>query len=124
MVGRREDDRARDQIFGRRSGKFFLCWRTFRDRDVTGRFNEFLELLVCNRRCIHPESIYANAMNGAGVIRGHWHFMAPLPVHGGAHRKFATRNPDHSFRRGAPGLRIIYSSWSKPRSCVVLGKAN
>ena len=52
-------------------------------------------------------------MNRTGVIRGHRHFVAPLAVHRGTHRKFAARNPDHPFRRGAWRRHFVWNRRSK-----------
>ena len=96
MVGRRKHNRARNQIFCRRSWKFFLRWRAFRNRDITGRLNEFLELLVCHGGRIHPEAVDENAMDWPRVVRSHRHLGTAAPIHDGAHRKLAAGNPNHA----------------------------
>src|SRR4029077_20369167 len=101
LIGGRENDRASNEIFCRRGGKFFLRWRAFRDRDVTGCLNEFLELYISYRRCIHPETIHSNPMNRPGIVRCHWHFSTALSAHASAHGKFTAGNPYHSLRRFA-----------------------
>src|SRR5436190_9941277 len=107
VIGGREHHRACYKIFSRRSWKFFLGWRPFRYRDVTGSLNKFLELPVRHWSRLHPEAIYANAMNRTGVVRRHWHFMAAFAIYDGARREFASRNPDHSFWRFARGSRFV-----------------
>ena len=98
VIGRRKDDRARDQILRWRSWEFFLRRRSFRDGDVTGRFDELLELLVGHRSLIHEESIHAHAMNRLGIVRRHRHLATAMAIHRCAHRELAARNPNHSFR--------------------------
>ena len=68
MIRRRENNRAGDEVFSWRGRKFFLGWRPFRNRDIAGRLNEFLELLVRDRGSIHPESVHAHTVNRARVI--------------------------------------------------------
>ena len=80
MVSRRKDDRACDQIFHRRGWEFFLRWRAFRDRDVTSRFHELLELLVSHRGPIHPEAVHAHAVHRLGVVRCHRHLATAATV--------------------------------------------
>src|SRR5437667_6197250 len=107
VISRCEHDAAGDKIFGRRSRKFFFCRRSFRDRHVALRFDEFLELLVCHRRCIHPESIYANAVNGSRVVRRHRHLVRAMAIRRGAHRELTAGNPDHSLWRFPRRTRFV-----------------
>src|SRR5206468_6677881 len=106
-IGRRENDSACYKIFSRRSWKFFLRGGAFSDRDVTSRLNKLLELPIRHWSRIHPEAIYANAMNRPGIIRRHRHFVAAFAVYNGAHREFATRNPDHAFWCGTGHGRFV-----------------
>ena len=46
MIGRRKNDAAGNKVLRGCSGEFLFCRRLLRDRDITGRFDEFFELLV------------------------------------------------------------------------------
>ena len=103
VIGRRKNNRSCDQIFGGSSRKLFFCRGPFRDGDISGRFNELLELFVRHRRRIHPESVDTHAVDRPGIIGGHWHLAAAPAVCGCAHREFASGNPDHPLRGVAWG---------------------
>ena len=107
VIGRRKHDRARDQIFLGRSWEFLPGRRAFRDCDISCRLNEFFELRVRNRGRIYPEPVDENTVNWLRVIRRHRHFGTAMSVGHSAHGKFATRNPDHTFRPrlGRPAFR-------------------
>src|SRR6266404_1674447 len=68
VIGRGEDDGPRDQIFGWRTGKFFLRRCPLRDRDITGRVDEFLELLVRHHGRIHPEAVDKDTVDRPCVV--------------------------------------------------------
>ena len=117
LIGRRENNSACYKVFSRRSRKFFLGGRPFRDRNVAGRLNKLLKLPVRHCRCIHPETIHANAMNRTCVVRRHRHFMAAFTVYSGAHRELTAWNPDHALRCFARrGLRFRNSGLKRRRA--------
>jgi hypothetical protein len=68
VVGWCEYDRASNEIFFRRSGKFFFCRRAFCDCHVTSRLNKLFKLLIRHWRCIHPEAIHSNAVDRICII--------------------------------------------------------
>src|SRR4030095_1807427 len=68
VIGRRENDRARDQILCWRCWEFLLRRRAFGNRHVRCRSYELFELSVGDRGGVHPKSIDAHAMDWTGVI--------------------------------------------------------
>ena len=98
VVGRRKDNRARDQVLRRRSRKLFFRRRAFRDRHVTSRFHEPFEFLVSHRRLIYPKAVHAHAMQWLRVVRRHRHLGIAIAVCCRPHQKLTAWNPDHSLR--------------------------
>src|SRR4029077_20188365 len=111
VIGWRENNSACYKIFSRRSRKFFLGGCAFSNRDVASRLNKLLELPIRHWSRIHPEAVYANAMNRSCIIRRHRHLFHAMTIRRGAHREFAARNPDHPFRCFAWRSRFIRQCW-------------
>src|SRR5262249_30764300 len=117
VVSRRENDCTCHEIFLGRSRELLFCWCAFSNGHILRGADEFLELRIGDWRRVDPERIYIYAMHRLRVIRSHRHRMTSFAAYRRAHGKFASRNPDHRFRRFAWRRFFVRNSWLEV-SCV------
>ena len=103
MIGRTERQRARiDHV--RKDARIVLrIGRHLGEGDVTGRFDELLELPVGHRRAVHPEIVDRHAMNRS--------FFRIVPVR--SHAERSTGDEDHA------GVLLTFAA--RPRVELPLG---
>ena len=98
MVGRREDDGARDEVLRRRARKILGTRRALRDRHILGGLDELCKLRVGDLGRVHPKAIHVNAVERPRVSRGLHPDVVHARLFGGAHGKLAAGNPHHAVR--------------------------
>jgi hypothetical protein len=105
--GGREDDGARNEVLGRRAGKFLGRRLALRHGDVSGRFHEPRELRVRDLGCVHPEAVDVDPVDRQRIARDAVQFAQAFARGRRAHGEFATGDPDHSFRGVTGGRRPV-----------------
>ena len=118
MIRRRKDDRAGDQILGRRTGKLLRGRLALRNGHVAGCLHEAGELLVGYIGLIHPEAIHIDAMDGACIVRCvHSRFI----VAGGSIAPMENSPPGiHAIRCGDDAGTAVMLGIVGPKVAVVL----
>ncbi len=85
--GHREDERAGDEVLGRRARKVRRVERPLGDRDVAGVLDEHGELTVRRLEPVDPEAVDRDAVGGR--------LLRVVVV--GAHQELSRRDPGHAL---------------------------